>query len=142
MGDAPERAGRRRSAWLCMGEQWAEQSPVGVKRGPSSDGAAAGMLLQRETSIFSSQVSVCLCYHKGQDNGLHPTASEQQCREPEELRNSILSSVQSVSQALPGRRRRPRCHHPLLARMLTSDSLTRRSRGGRGSGSPAVHLRF
>lgn len=47
----------------------------------------------KKKPLFFSQVFVFVVIKIGRDNGLHPTLSEQQCAEQEDLRNIVLSNI-------------------------------------------------
>lgn len=48
---------------------------------------------KKETCLFSQILSLFVIIKIGQDNGLHPTLSEQQCTEQEGLRIIFLSNI-------------------------------------------------
>lgn len=47
----------------------------------------------KRNPYFSARVFVFVIIKIGQNNGLHPTLSEQPCTEQEDLRNIVLSNV-------------------------------------------------
>ena len=84
------------SLYSCtLGKNGCEHSQVQVKGTERIESALLKMTFaddEKKPCVFS-QVSVSVIVEIGQDSGLHPTSSEQQCTEQADLRNIFLSNI-------------------------------------------------